>query len=125
MAAPARSTVSGVVLAAGVSRRFGGGTPKQLLEVEGEPLVRRAVARALQASFLEVIVVVGHRAADVRSILEGLPARIVENRAHAEGQSTSVTTGLRCVDPVASAATFIPCDQPFLTAAVLDAVIAA
>ncbi len=125
MSSASPSTVSGIVLAAGASRRFAGEMPKQLLEIEGEPLVRRAVARALEARFLEVIAVVGHRADAVRAALDGLPARIVENRAFAEGQSTSVVTGLRSVDPTACAAMFMPCDQPFLTGAVLDTLIAA
>ncbi|MDX1389331.1 MAG: nucleotidyltransferase family protein, partial [Acidobacteriota bacterium] len=119
------STVSGVVLAAGSSKRFGGDTPKQLLEIGAEPLVRRTVASALGANLSEVIVVVGHRGADVRAALDGLAARIVENPRFSEGQSTSVATGLRAVDPRARAAMFIPCDQPFLTVAVLDALIAA
>ena len=39
--------VAGIVLAAGASRRMG--RNKMLLELEGEPLVRRAARRALAA----------------------------------------------------------------------------
>jgi molybdenum cofactor cytidylyltransferase len=116
--------VSAVVLAAGVSRRFEADAPKQLLDFDGEPLVRRCVRHATEAGFLEVVVVVGHRADRVRDALAGLGARVVENPAYPEGQSTSVIRGVRAVDPRATAAVFLPCDQPFVTAALLDRLIA-
>jgi molybdenum cofactor cytidylyltransferase len=119
------SMVSAVVLAAGISRRFDGDVPKQLLEFDGEPLVRRCVRHAAEAAFLEVVVVSGHQAGRVRDAVAGLGARVVENPDYLEGQSTSVIRGVRAVDPRATGAVFLPCDQPFVTAAVLDRLIAA
>src|SRR6266581_2250032 len=51
--------VAGVVLAAGASRRMGPGRNKMLLELAGEPLVRRAARRALAAGLAPVVVVLG------------------------------------------------------------------
>ena len=64
--------VAGVVLAAGASRRMG--RNKMLLELEGEPLVRRAARRALEAGLTPVVVVLGHEADRARAALAGLRA---------------------------------------------------
>src|SRR5450755_741708 len=66
---PPDSTAA-IILAAGASRRMG--RNKMLLELEGVPLVRRAVACALAAGLSPVVVVVGHEADPVRSALAGL-----------------------------------------------------
>lgn len=117
-------SVSTVLLAAGGSQRFGGGVPKQLAPFRGEPLVRRAARTALAAGFAEVLVVTGHEAGEVAAALEGLESEIVHNPRWAEGQSTSVKAGLARVAPSSSAALFLPCDQPLLTAEVLQRIVA-
>jgi molybdenum cofactor cytidylyltransferase len=115
-----QSSVSGVVLAAGSSTRFGGPRPKQLAEIEGESLVRRTVRSALQSRLEEVIVVVGFQADKVREALDGLDVRLVENKEYERGQSTSVKAGLKRVSAAADAAMFVPVDQPLLSAEVID-----
>jgi len=64
--------VAAVVLAAGASTRLG--TPKQLVEYAGEPLVRRAAGAALGSGARPVIVVLGADADRVARALAGLPA---------------------------------------------------
>ncbi len=115
--------VSGVVLAAGPSTRFGARYPKQLAEIAGETLVSRAVRTALASRLSEVIVVVGHEASRIRAVVEEQPVHIVENTAFAEGQSSSVRCGLASVDAAADAAMFIPVDQPDLEDSHLNALI--
>lgn len=121
----AAARYAGVVLAAGGSRRFAGPLPKQLVELDGEPLVRRAARTALASRLDEVIVVVGFRAPEVRRALAGLEVSVVENRDWSEGQSSSVRAGLAAVGGAAAGVLFIPCDQPFLTAELLDRLIVA
>ena len=118
-------TISGVILAAGPSTRFGSDLPKQVAEISGESLVHRVVRRALASRLSEVIVVVGHEAARVRAAIGEQSVSVIENRAFAEGQSTSVRAGLTRVDASAAAAMFIPVDQPALSEAVIDALIEA
>lgn len=118
-----RPAVSGIVLAAGASRRFGAQLPKQLVLVEGEPLVRRVVGRILGANLCEVIVVVGLAGEEVERACRGMKVRFVDNPRFAEGQSLSVKAGLAAVDPAAVAAMFVPVDQPDLTGGVVDALI--
>jgi molybdenum cofactor cytidylyltransferase len=116
--------VAGVVLAAGPSSRFGDDLPKQLLELEGETLVRRVARRALESNLIDVIVVVGYRAREITAALGVLPLRVVVNPDFEQGQSTSVRAGLAEVSPDATAVMFLPVDQPFLTRKVIDGLIA-
>lgn len=120
-----RARVCGVLLAAGPSARFGDKPPKQLFEIEGEPLVRRVARVALESNLIELVVVVGYRAREVQAALGLLPLRAVVNPEFAAGQSTSVRKGLAEVGPDATAAMFLPADQPFLTRRVIDGLIAA
>jgi len=118
-----RVRISGVILAAGPSRRFGVDPPKQLVLVDGEPLVRRIVRRAAEANLFEVIVVTGHAAVRVEKALQGLSVRTISNPRFREGQSTSVKAGLAAVDECAAAAMFVPVDQPRLSSSVMDALV--
>ena len=117
--------VSAVLLAAGGSERFEGDLPKQLATFRGEPLVRRAARTALAADFAEVLVVTGHRAEEVGAALDGLDITLVRNPGWREGQSTSVRSGLARVARSSRAALFLACDQPLLTAQVLDHLVTA
>jgi len=117
---PSSSAVSGVLLAAGLSRRFGTELPKQLWVVDGEPLVRRIAKRALGSRLGQLIVVVGHQAERVSAALAGLQVQIVENPGYETGQASSVRTGLGEVDGGADAVLFMPVDQPNLSTAVID-----
>lgn len=122
---PAEMTVWGVILAAGLSTRFPGGRAKQLLDFLGEPMVRRTAENALASRLSGVIAVVGHRAAEVRKALAGLPVEIADNPDYAAGLSTSVRAGLARVPPEAAAALFLPADQPLAGPDLLDRLIAA
>jgi molybdenum cofactor cytidylyltransferase len=113
-----RSRVSGVILAAGLARRFG--APKQLTVVDGRALVRRIADEACRSRLAEVIVVVGHEATAVQGALAGADVRIVENTAFQRGQSTSVRAGLAAVAPEALGAMFLVADQPALHAPLID-----
>lgn len=107
-----------VVLAAGASRRMG--TPKQLLAVDGEPMVVRAVRTSLAAGAPEVVVVIGAHGDAVRAVLAdalaGTPApmRIVDNPAWDAGQASSVVAAVEALGATTQAAVFLPVDQPFL-----------
>ncbi len=60
-----------VLLAAGLSRRMGERN-KLLIEIGGEPLVRRT-AKVYLAAGVDVHAVLGFEAREVRAALEGLP----------------------------------------------------
>ena len=114
----------GVLLAAGGSRRFGARVAKQLVEIGGEPAVRRAARRALESRLERLVAVTGHQAGAVRAALAGLAVEVVHNPRWREGQSGSVRTGLAAAAAGAAAVVFLPCDQPFLTGELIDVLVA-
>jgi molybdenum cofactor cytidylyltransferase len=118
-----------VLLAAGQSRRMGG--PNKLLaDTDGGALVTHAVKAALASQAIEVVVVLGHMAADVRAVIEKAISprarvRFVTNPDYAEGLSTSVRTGIGAVAKDADAAIVQLGDMPGVNSALLDRLIAA
>lgn len=126
-----RARVCGVVLAAGLSRRFlqsdpSGRAPiKQLFEIDGETLVHRTARIGLESAISSVLVVVGHQAREVRAAVSDLAVSVVENPNFEDGQSTSVRAALAGIGEAASAALFMPCDQPRLDSQTLTALIEA
>jgi molybdenum cofactor cytidylyltransferase len=118
--------VGSIVLAAGASRRMG--TPKQLLQLGGEPLVRRAARAAVEAGLWPVVVVVGDRTEEVRAALAGLPVVTVANGVPARGLSGSIRLGLQRLaecSPAARGVVLLACDQPAVKADHLRALAAA
>lgn len=85
--------LSAVLLAAGLSRRMGRRN-KLLLELDGEPLIRRTARRLLACEWVELVVVTGFEADRVTAALEGLDLRHVHNPDYEQGQKTSVRAGL-------------------------------
>lgn len=113
-----------VVLAAGTSSRMGGRN-KLLLEVGGEPLVRRAVRAAVEAGLDPVLVVVGHEAARVRAALAGLGCGTVLNPDYERGMTTSLRAGVAALPPGTPAAVMVLADMPRVTAGMLAGLAAA
>lgn len=118
--------VTCIVLAAGASKRLR--RPKQLAEVDGQPLIARAVRVA--AAVAPTIVVVppdGLPAARaIREILDrlqpSLPLRIVENPDWSEGMASSIRAGVAAAE---GDVVITLCDQPRITPAHLRALVAA
>lgn len=106
--------VAAIILAAGASRRMG--QPKQLMELDGEPLIHRAARIALQAGYAPTLVVLGHQAEAVGAALSGLPCTAVINVAWDEGIASSIRAGINAVPQSAGAALFLACDQPAVDA---------
>ena len=115
--------VTAVVLAAGTSSRLG--TPKQLLDLNGKPVLRHVVEALAEAPVEEIVVVLGHRADEVKPAIAGAKVRVVVNPDYQEGQSTSLRTGLMAASQASRAAVILLGDQPGLRPAAVRAVIRA
>jgi molybdenum cofactor cytidylyltransferase len=114
--------VAGVVLAAGASTRLG--TNKLLLRLESEPLVRRVARLALEAGLSPVVVVLGHEAERVAAALDGLAVEPVINPALGAGMAGSLRLGIARVPADCAAAVVLLADMPFVTAAMVAALVA-
>jgi molybdenum cofactor cytidylyltransferase len=113
--------VTAIVLAAGAGTRMSGPI-KQLLPWRGKTLIENAIEIATQSQVNETLVVLGAFAEKIRPLVEH-SARIVLNRDWQAGHSTSIRAGLNALAPETDAAIFVNADQPFLTSAVLDAIV--
>jgi CTP:molybdopterin cytidylyltransferase MocA len=110
--------VGAVVLAAGASRRLG--SPKQLVAVDGVPLVRQAALAAL-ASSDAVAVVVGAHASRVARALDGLDVFVLWNDAWREGMASSIRAGAAWARARRLGALIVMvADQPRITARHLE-----
>jgi molybdenum cofactor cytidylyltransferase len=114
--------VAAIILAAGASARMG--KPKQLLDWEGRPLVRAAAEVALAAQLDPLLVVVGGAQTQVAEALAGLPLRMIANPNYSDGQSTSLHAGITALGQDADAAVVLLGDQPFVTAAIIEQLVA-
>ena len=115
-----------IILAAGASTRMG--SPKQLLEFDGRPLLVRAVEAALASPAWPVVVVVGAHAERIRPTLARLPVIVTENAAWSEGMAASIREGITTLQQFSralDAAIIALCDQPAFSADVIARLIAA
>lgn len=118
--APARA----VVLAAGSASRLG--RPKSLLMWRGRPLLEHVLGVVEASTLAGGVLVLGHAASQVRQgvrVPEGLS--VVVNPEHATGQASSLQRGLAALDDDTGAAVVLLADQPTITVAAVDAVVAA
>ena len=104
-----------VLVAAGLSKRMGK-VNKLLIEVDGEPLVRRT-AGLYHALGMSVIVVLGHQADIIAQALLGLPVKAVLNPDYETGQQHSVRAGLEACQFSKPGIMIALADQPCLSRA--------
>jgi molybdenum cofactor cytidylyltransferase len=112
-AASESSHIHVVVLAAGGSSRFG--SAKQLVRVNGRPLMLTAVSRAVELAGHSVTVVLGANAADLTPLLRHSPASVAINRDWAEGIASSIREGLTHAPATADGLLIMLADQAAVT----------
>jgi molybdenum cofactor cytidylyltransferase len=117
--------VAAILLAAGMSSRFGAEN-KLLAKIQGKTVVANAVDQlAGSAARDHIYVVTGHDKAGVEAALQGAGVTFVHNPDYAGGLSTSLKTGLEALPGEVDAAVICLADMPRVTSAVIDQLIAA
>jgi molybdenum cofactor cytidylyltransferase len=114
--------VSGLVLAAGGSRRLG--EPKQLLRFGPGTLLDHTLNTARASGFDQLVVALGAGSEEVRRRVDLSGADLAENPDYGEGCSSSIAAALGVVDPRAEVLVLMLGDQPGVTAATVRALIA-
>lgn len=113
--------VCGVILAAGMARRMG--QIKQILPLEGKPLVQHVINAARASELQSIILVLGHGHELILPALETTGLTVVINHHYALGQSTSLKAGLeQSLD--ADGVMFLLGDQPYVSSRLINDLIA-
>ena len=102
--------ISGVILAAGRSKRMG--RPKLALPLDGKPLLQHALDAAAESRLDEIVVVLAPMEDALLDILElprGPTVRIAINPQPDAGQSRSLQCGLAATSPQSDAAAIMQC----------------
>ncbi len=116
-----RKFVSGLILGAGASQRFG--EPKQLLPFAENTLLGWVVSQAQRADTLdETIVVLGRSAEEIRERVDFGNTRVVENPVFTEGCASSYRAGISALDSRSEAIMIILGDQPGVTPEIINRV---
>jgi molybdenum cofactor cytidylyltransferase len=114
-----------IILAAGASTRLG--APKQTLRYHGKSLLQHAVQAALGTACRPVIVVLGAHSGHITPELAGAPVQIVQHAGWEEGMGSSISAGVTALQeqaPQAAGVLLMLCDQPFVTAGLLNGLLA-
>jgi molybdenum cofactor cytidylyltransferase len=119
---PSDPFVSGLVLGAGGSARLG--RPKQLLPYGETTLLGHVVATARACRFDQLLVVVGGAANQVREQVDLSGTDVVVNEQFGSGCSSSIAAALGRLDPRCELLVLLLGDQPGVTAATVEALLA-
>ncbi len=119
------SGVAGVIPAAGLSSRMG--SLKQLLPVEGIPLVARVTLHALSSELEHVVVVLGCCSERIRAELTNYCSHpklsIIRNSRWEEGLSSSIIAGLSVVEKRFDHTMIILGDMPNVSSSLINLLI--
>jgi putative nucleotidyltransferase with HDIG domain len=109
---PAPARIGAIILAAGYSSRMGQFKP--LLPFGGATVLQSTVQIFLRAGIEDVLVVLGHRANELRPVAEAAGARCVVNADFAEGMFTSVRAAARAFNDRLDGCFLLPVDMPLV-----------
>lgn len=114
----AESNVAIIILAAGASTRMG--KPKQLLPYQGSSLLQHTIESAIASVCKPVVVVLGANAQHIRPEIAQPAVQVVENPQWNLGMSASIRSGILSLSETIDAAVITVCDQPFLSAEIIN-----
>jgi molybdenum cofactor cytidylyltransferase len=98
-----------------------GHRPKSLLLLDGEPLIRRQVHALQTAGAAQLVVVLGHYAADIGAQLQGLNIQVIHNPQPDDGLVSSQRLGLQALPDGLDGVVMALADQPLIEAADISA----
>jgi molybdenum cofactor cytidylyltransferase len=114
--------ITGLVLAAGTSRRLG--QPKQLLEYRGQTLLDVTLDMARGCGFDQLVVALGGAAPEVRRIVDFTGCDVVDNVHFTTGCSSSIVAALDSVDAHSDGVVLLLGDQPGVSPTAVEKLLA-
>jgi len=99
------------------------GKPKQILPLNGVPMLQRVLEILRKSNVGSVVVVLGANAAEVRKRVKFAGESVVVNPRFTEGISSSLRLGLQHVGRGAGAVIIVLGDQPFVLPATIDTLV--
>jgi len=117
-----RRNIAGIVLAAGASTRLG--RPKQLVLLNGRPLLERVIAAVLESNLDHIVLVLGYRAPEIKKALQSFLAHsklsILVNHNYQTGMAGSLQMGIQHIMNDYGAAMIILADHPFVVSGLIN-----
>jgi molybdenum cofactor cytidylyltransferase len=113
--------VTGIVLAAGASRRLG--RPKQLLPYDGSTLLDATLGVARSCGFDQLLVTIGGAADAVRQQVDLSGTEVVEAPEFASGCGSSIRSAVAQVDPRSDGVVLLLGDQPGIAPSTVQALV--
>ena len=115
--------ISGILLAAGESKRMG--KPKLLLNLGKSNIINATIDNLLKSEIYELIIVLGHEAQKIENSLSTQDKRIkfVTNKNYREGMSTSIKCGVLTTSQESEAFLIALGDQPLISPKVINRLI--
>jgi molybdenum cofactor cytidylyltransferase len=113
---PSNREIAILLLAAGSSSRLG--RSKQLLSVNGQPLLLKSINAAIESGIKNIILMLGANAQVHRQLIEDTGIHVVINTEWEKGMGNSLKTGLAYVlqqIPKVEAVITMVCDQPLIS----------
>ncbi len=115
--------IAAIILAAGRSSRMGAN--KLTLPLEGKPVLRHVVDAARTSGAAPILVVLGHEAEKIATLLEGASVSLVFNEDFHQGLSTSLKHGVAALPADVDGALIFLGDMPDVSANLAQRMIAA
>ncbi len=116
--------ISGILLAAGESRRMQGAF-KPLLKWGRRTVIGECIYQLRSSQLADIFVVLGHRADEIRSGLAGTGVQYAINEDYRQGMLSSIKTGLAALGPNTDAFLLALVDQPMVKSGLIDKLIEA
>ncbi len=114
--------VSGIVLAAGLSTRFG--SPKALADIHGKPAIAFLLEKLIQTKLSKIIIVLGANSEEIQPfIFKHTMIQVVYNKHYKFGQTSSVQSGLNLLSARSNGFMLLPVDGPFVKVSTIDSLI--
>jgi molybdenum cofactor cytidylyltransferase len=114
--------ISGILLAAGESKRMAGAF-KPLLKWGARTVIEACIKNLRDSRLDEIIVVLGHREAEIRARLASAGVGFAINREYQRGMISSIKTALSLLSPQSDALLIALVDQPMVGPEVINLLI--